>query len=113
MKRLSFSICFRHLLVEEMNSNSSSSYSNYALPILVLVAFAIYYSNGTQAVTNPTAQQAIMNRSFMLFIVYITAILALALVAVQTKSMTAFLSMLAILSFAWFILGKSWQYVPS
>jgi len=110
MKRLSFCVCFRHLLVEEMNSSPLTS---YALPILVLVGFALYYSNGTQAVTNPTAHQALTNRSFMLFIVYVTAILGLALVSYQTKSMSVFLSLLAIMSFAWFVLGKSWQYVPS
>lgn len=107
---MSLCVCFRHLLVEEMNS---TPFTGYATVALVLVAFAMYYSNGTQAVTNPTAQQALTNRSFMLFIVYITVILGLALVALQTRSMSVFLSLLAILSFVWFILGKSWQHVPS
>jgi hypothetical protein len=85
----------------------------YATITLVAVAFGVYYSNGTQLVTNPTAHQALTNRSFVLFLVYITAILTLALVGMQTKSMSFFLSLLAILSFLWFIFGKSWQYVPS
>jgi hypothetical protein len=92
---------------------NSSSFISYAPVALVAVAFVMYYTNGTQAVINPTAQQALTNRSFMLFLVYITAILALALVSLQTKSMSVFFSLLALLSFAWFILGKSWQYVPS
>lgn len=107
---MSLCVCFRHLLVEEMNS---SSFTGYGTVALVAVAFVMYYTNGTQAVINPTAQQSLTNRSFMLFLVYITAILGLALVALQTKSMSAFLSMLAILSFVWFVLGKSWQHVPS
>jgi len=104
---MSISFCFRHLLVEEMN------YSSYAVPILVLVAFAMYYSNGTQAVINPTAQQALTNHSFMLFIIYVTAILSLVLISLQTKSMAVFLSMLAGLSLLFFIFGKSWQHVPA
>jgi hypothetical protein len=93
-----------------MNSNS---YSSYSVPILILVAFAIYYSNGSQKVLQPTAQEALNNKSFMLFIVYVTVILGLALISYQTKSMSVFFSMLAGLSLIWYIFGKSWQYIPS
>ena len=96
-----------------MNSNSSSSYSSFALPALLLIGFGIYYTNGTQALINPTAHQSLTNRSFILFISYIAAIVAVVLVSIQSKSMTLFLTMLAALSAVWYIAGKSWQYVPS
>jgi len=97
-----------------MNSNSGySGYSAYSVPILILVAFAIYYSNGSKKVLQPTAQEALTNKTFMLFIVYVTVILGLALISYQTKSVSVFFSMLAVLSLVWYIFGKSWQYIPS
>lgn len=95
-----------------MNS-TPSSFTSYALPMLIIVVFGMYYFNGTESITSPTAQQAISNRGFMVFIIYAACILVVTLVSLQTKNVSIFMGMLALLSLIWFILGKSWQYVPS
>jgi hypothetical protein len=99
---------FRHLLVEEMNSNLSS----YAIPLLILLLVGIYYFNGTQTIINPTAQQSLDNLAFVKFFVYSAIIVGVIIVSMQTRSPATFMGMIAGLSLLWFILGKSWQYVP-
>ena len=85
---------------------------NYAVPTLILVVFAIYYFNGAETIINPTAQQALSNRAFITFFIYVSVLLAVILVSLQTKSMYIFFMMLTFLSFLWFIFGKTWQYSP-
>jgi hypothetical protein len=84
----------------------------YAMPAIVLGLFAIYYFNGTQSILNPTAHQTLTNNAFVSFIIMSSVLLGIVLVSVQTKSPAMFLSMLAAVSFVWYIYGKSWQYTP-
>lgn len=92
-----------------MNSSSSMG---YAMPVVVLGLFALYYFNGTQSILQPTAQQTLSNNAFMSFIVTASVIVGVAVVSLQTKSMYIFFAMIAVLSLVWFIFGKSWQYTP-
>ena len=92
-----------------MNSSSSMG---YAMPVVVLGLFALYYFNGTRSILQPTAQQTLSNNAFMSFIVTASVIVGVAVVSLQTKSMYIFFAMIAVLSLVWFILGKSWQYTP-
>lgn len=95
-----------------MNSNSGSSSMGYAMPVMVLGLFALYYFNGTQTIINPTAHQTLTNNAFVSFIVMTAVLLGIILVSVQTKSPSVFLAMLAAVSFVWYVFGKSWQYTP-
>lgn len=85
---------------------------NYAVPALIFVLFAVYFFNGTESILKPTAQQALSNRAFITFFIYVAVLLAVILVSLQTRSMSIFFMMLTFLSFLWFILGKTWQYSP-
>lgn len=108
MEGLARSFCFRHLLVEEMNSDLSS----YAIPLLILLCLGIYYFNGTKTIINPSAQESLNNVAFVKFFVYAAIIAGVSIVSMQTRSPGVFMGMLAGVSLLWFVLGKSWQYVP-
>jgi hypothetical protein len=86
--------------------------NGYLVPAAILGLFALFYFNGTQSVLQPTAHESLMNKTFLSFIVSTSAILALIIVSMQTKSMPIFFGGLTLLSFLWFIFGKSWQYTP-
>jgi len=86
--------------------------NGYLAPVVILGLFLMVYFNGTQSVLQPTAHESLMNKTFTSFIVYTAALLGLIFVSMQTKSMPIFLGGLALLSFLWFIFGKSWQYTP-
>jgi hypothetical protein len=79
--------------------------------IIIMVVF-LAYTNGFSRITNPTAQQSLDNKSFMLFFVYIAVCLAVIIYSIQSKSMPVFFGVLAVMSFLFFILSGSWQYVP-
>lgn len=91
----------------------NSDLSNYAIPLLIVLCLGIYYFNGTQTIINPTAQQSLDNLAFVKFFVYAGIIAGVIIVSMQTKSAGVFMGMLATLSLLWFVLGKSWQYVPA
>jgi hypothetical protein len=86
--------------------------NGYVAPVVILGLFLMVYLNGTQSVLQPTAHEALMNKTFMSFIVSTSAVLALIIVSMQTRSMPIFFGGLALLSFLFFIFGKSWQYTP-
>lgn len=92
--------------------NSSSSPMGYAIPVVVLGLFALYFFKGTDSILKPTAQQTLSNKAFTSFIVTASVIVAVAVISLQTKSASIFFSMIAGLSLLWFIFGKSWQYTP-
>jgi hypothetical protein len=86
--------------------------NGYLAPLAIVGLFAIFYLNGTQSVLQPTAHESLMNKTFLSFTVYTSTLLALILVSMQTKSLPIFFGGLVVLSFLWFIFGKSWQYTP-
>jgi len=83
-----------------------------ATPLIVVSLLFMMYKYGTQSILNPTAQQSLNNRGFIVFFIYSAIAIAVTLVSVQTKRIDLFFMMIAGLSLIWFILGKSWQYSP-
>jgi hypothetical protein len=81
-------------------------------PLIVIVSLFMMYKYGTQSIVNPTAQQSLDNRGFLLFFIYSAIAIAVTLVSVQTKRIDLFFMMIAGLSLIWYIKGKSWQYSP-
>jgi len=83
-----------------------------ATPLIVVSLLFMTYKYGTQSILNPSAQQSLNNRAFIVFFIYSAIAIAVTLVSVQTKRIDLFFMMIAGLSLIWFILGKSWQYSP-
>jgi hypothetical protein len=96
-----------------MNSTSSE----YLIPIFIVLVGGIYIlyslnSNIFSGITNPTAQQSISNKAYIMFMVYSAIAVAVILISLQTKRIDLFFVMLVFLSFFSFIVGKTWQYSP-
>jgi len=90
----------------------NSTVMSVATPLIVVSLLFMMYKYGTQSILNPTAQQSLNNRGFIVFFIYSAIAIAVTLVSVQTKRIDLFFMMIAGLSLIWFILGKSWQYSP-
>ena len=91
--------------------------SEYIIPVLIVLIGGIYilYSVNSSifsGITNPTAQQSISNKAYIMFMVYSAIAVAVILISLQTKRIDLFFVMLVLLSFFSFILGKTWQYSP-
>lgn len=79
------------------------------LGVIVITLMGLNGSFSTASIVNPTAQQSIENRAFMLFTTYAAIALAVIFASVYTKRMDVFFILISMLSLFWYITGKTWQ----
>jgi hypothetical protein len=97
-----------------MNASSvlASTTIQLGIAAIILLSGFIVYTNGFKTITNPTAQQSMDLTSTTKFFVYTGLALAVAVFSIQSKSLSTFFFSLVLLSFVWYIMNGSWQYVP-
>ncbi len=97
-----------------MNSNSVllSTPIQLGIAALILLAGFTVYTTGIDTIINPSAQQKLDAKGTVVFFTYVGIVIALAITSIQMKSFSTFFFVLALLSFIWYIMKGSWQYVP-
>jgi hypothetical protein len=79
--------------------------------VILLAGFTVY-TTGIENIINPSAQQKLDAKGTTVFFIYVAIVIALAITSIQMKSLSTFFFVLALLSFIWYIMKGSWQYVP-